>query len=585
MGIVKRINSSLDLNETLSIIMNEAKAISKSEASSLMLIDHETQELYFNIATGETGEVLNVNVATDKKGEILKEIRIPLGQGVCGSVAVTGKSLIINDAETDPRIFKQVDEKTKMTTRNLLCVPLTVKGDMLGVLEVLNKVDAGGYTQDDLEQLEAFSDVAAMAINNRELFQKMERRAQEAFALYRLSKSINECDAMDALLMENINIVRDVMEANRVSLIIREADAFRFKAGVGISNEVLKKGKVTAYNNVLGIMMETGRGIFSQNINQDERFNRSSLYRYKDHSFVAVPLKLKNIIFAFLCVTERRRKQPYQETDLLLLEMLAQQISENYNHSRLSEQYQSKQKLEAELSITAQMQRDILPKKFPSDGDLDIAACNVPATVVGGDFYDFLPLGKGKYGLIIADVSGKGVPAGLFMAISRSVLRVYFTDQASPATILTLANRYLYEDSQRGMFVTTFCCLIDTVAKEITYANAGHFEQYLLSQEEDNTIKSLHTRGKPLGIVRDEIYTERKTGYTSGDVLLLYTDGVTEAINSHFEEYGESRLKKNLLRFNDESSAHLLKYILDDILLFQGEAEQFDDITLMAIRF
>ena len=572
-GIIKRINSSLDLNEMLSIIMSEAKEIIRSEASSLMLIDQETRELYFNVATGD-------------KGDVLREIRIPPGKGVCGSVAITGESLIINDAANDPRIFKLVDEKTMMTTRNILCVPLRVKGKILGVMEVINKIGEGGYQPEDVDYLQAFSDVAALAINNRELIQKTQRRALEAMALYRLSKSINDCDSMETLLNENVRIVCEVMGANRVSLIVRNGNDFHFKAGVGISDEVLKKGKVSINSHVLDYMMKTGLGVYSPNINEDERFDERNRHhhRYRDQSFAAVPLTLKNTIVAFLCVTERNRKQSYQAVDLLLLEMLAQQISENYNHYILSEAFRNKQTMEAELSVTAWIQQDILPKSFPSDGLLDIAAKNIPAKFVGGDFFDYFPLGGGKFGLVIADVSGKGTPAGLFMAISRSIIRVHFTDQATPARVLTLANDYLYKDSRRGMFVTTFCCLIDTAAKEILYANAGHFEQYLYSQE-DRQITPLHTRGKPLGILPDAVYIDKKTSYSPGDILLLYTDGVTEAHNNRFEEYGEIRLKNNIRRFEAESSEHLLKYILADLALFQGDTEQFDDITLMAVRF
>jgi sigma-B regulation protein RsbU (phosphoserine phosphatase) len=570
MGIVKSINSSLDLNETLAIIMDEAKKMMESEASSLLLLDRDRNEFYFN-------------TTTDKKEGILKEIRVPVGTSVAGIVASSGKGLLINNAENDPRIFRFVDQKTDEVTRNILCVPLMVKGHVLGVLEVINKKGSAGFTEEDLDLLSTFSDFAALTINNRDLFRKMKSKAAETSALYRLSESINYCDSMDELLSENIRIVSEVLEAKRVSLIVREDGTFRFKAAAGIPEKVHNKDKVDININVLDYIMKTGRGVFSPDINEDDRFERNNRSRYRDHSFVAAPLKLKNTLFAFLCVTERTRKQPYQQSDLHFLEMLAQQISENYNHSKLSEEYKTKQMMEMELSITARMQQDILPKHFSTDGKLDIAARNIPARLVGGDFYDFIPLGPEKFAIIMADVSGKGLPAGLFMAISHSILRVYLSESRSPAELLMLANKHIFDGSKRGMFVTVFSCMVDTARKKIVYSNAGHFEQYFIKHIDDQ-IRPVHTSGRPLGIFKEEEYYENTLYYDEGDLLFLYTDGVTEAMNTRLEHYGENRLKANLKKLKNGSCTNILDGVLHDIALFQGKAEQFDDMTLMAVR-
>ena len=570
MEIVKRINTSIDLNETLSLIMGGAKQLMKSEASSLMLIDHETNELFFNVATGE-------------KGDILKEKRIPLHKGIAGIVAATGESLIINQAENDPRLYRHVDQITKFSTRNLICVPLVVEDHIIGVLEVLNKINKDIFSQADLETLKSFSEFAALAINQRNLYQKMENKAYETSVLYRLCETINSCDIIDDLLNENIRIVCEALQSDRVSIIAREGDAFVFKASVGIPPKVLKNRKVPVNENVLEYMIRTESGVVSANIHEDERFEIKSPARYKNNSFVATPLKLRSKIVAFLCVTERKRKTPYQQWDLRLLEMIAQQIMENYLHSQLTEEFKNKQKIEAELAITARMQQDILPKEFPADGQLDIAACTIPAKIVGGDFYDFLPLGQGKYGAIIADVAGKGSPAGLFMAISRSTIRVHFAHTHSPAKILELANKHIFADSRSGMFVTCFCCILDTQKKEITYANAGHYIQYLL-RSQTRQIIPLHTQGKPLGVFLHETFQEKRIPYDLEDTLVLYTDGVTEAVNTKFEEYGERRLKTRIRSARESSSDGIMKLILDDISKHQGNAQPFDDIALMVIK-
>ena len=568
--IAQRINSSSDLHETLTIIMDAAKQMMNSEASSLLLVDEETKDIYFNIVTGQ-------------ERDILKQIRVPHGKGIAGLVASTGEGTIVNKAEQDSRIFREVDGRTKMVTRNMICVPLEIKGHILGVLEVINKKGPQDYTNEDLELLRSFAVFAALAIHTRDLYRKMQRRAYEARALYRLSETINFCESVDELLKENVMIVSEVLEAQRVSIILREERSFRLRAGVGIPGIVPTEGQISS-SPILEYILRAGTGVFSSDIKVEERFPHGNITRYGDKSFVAVPMKLRNQIVAFLCVTERSRKQPYGYEDLRLLEMLAQQVVENYNHFKLSEEFKKKQIMEAELSITARIQQDLLPQKFISEDHLDISAKSIPAKLVAGDFYDYIVMGEGKYGIIMADVSGKGMPAGFFMAVSRSIIRSRFLDDRSPAKILEAANRHLFEDSKNCMFVTCFCCVIDTRAKEIIYASAGHMGQYLLKGK-TSRVNLLHTPGKPLGVIGDSAYKELRTKYASGDILMLFTDGITDAVNTNSEPYGEEPLKTILLKAGSVNSTNLLNRIIDNVTHFQGKGEPVDDMTLLLARF
>ena len=568
--IAHKINTSGDLQETLNIIMDEAKRMLHSESSSLLLIDEETKEFYFN-------------VSTDQRKDILKQIRVPRGKSIAGLVASTGEGIIVNNAEQDSRIFRAVGEQTKRATRNMLCVPLEVKGRTLGVLEVINKKNSHDYTPEDLELLESFSVFAALAIHTRELYLKMQRNAYEARALYRLSETINFCESTDDLLHENAQIVNEVMESQRVSILLRDKGTFRLRAGVGLDGSMPTEGEIRS-SPVLDYILGTGLGVFSSDVGAEERFSDRHISRYGDKSFVAVPMKMRNQIVAFLCVTERSRKTPYGYDDLRLLEMLAQQVVENYNHFRLTEEFKKKERMEAELSITARIQQDILPGKFPSGGHMDIAARNIPARLVAGDFYDYVDMGGGRYGVVMADVSGKGMPAGFLMAVARSIIRSRFLEDGSPAKILEAANRYLSEDAVNCMFVTCFCCVIDTSAGEIAYASAGHLSQYLL-RGKTSRVSLLHTPGKPLGVLADTAYREAGAKYAAGDILLLFTDGITDAMNGESETYGEKPLKTILTKAGGMGSAELVDGVIRDVTRFRGRAEIADDMTLLAARF
>jgi len=569
MGILNRITTSLDLDKTLASIMEEAKNLIDSEWSAILRIDPESQELYFL-------------VASDDKQSLLKQVRIPKGKSVAGIVAATGEGLIINDTDNDKRLFRKIDEEVNIVTRNIMCVPLSISGKVIGVLQTMNKAGGGDFTAEDFSLLQSFSDFAALAINNRELYRDMERKAQESYALYRLADSINDCDTVDELLDKNIQIVSDIMEAGRVSIVNRIKGRFKLLHGKGIPEELLEQ-QITG-GRILQHIAETGQGVFCANIKEDERFKGPSQGSYSDDSFIAVPMKMKNRIVSFLSVTERRRSRPYVREDMRLLEMLAQQIIENYYHLRLFEEFREKQKLDSELTIASKIQQDIIPQRFSTKGLVEAAAMNLPAKIVGGDFYDFIPLSKNRVGTIIADVSGKGISAGLFMAISHSILRLLFQQMRDPAKVLQVANRFICAESKSSMFVTCFCCMVNSTHKTIKYVNAGHGNQFLYSYSQKKLTKLTSTT-RPLGIRDDSRFDPVTIKYKPGDLLFLYTDGITDALNEDGKQFGEERIIKYLEGKEGSTAQDIVSDLMDDVLRFQGRSEQFDDLTVLAIKF
>jgi serine phosphatase RsbU (regulator of sigma subunit)/putative methionine-R-sulfoxide reductase with GAF domain len=569
MGILNRITTSLDLDKTLASIIDEAKNLINAEWSSILRIDPESQELYFIIAT-------------DNKQSFLKQIRIPKGKSVAGIVAESGEGLIINDAANDPRLFRKIDEEINIVTRNIMCVPLKISGKAIGVLQTVNKSGGGDFTAEDFSLLQSFSDFAALAINNRELYRDMERKAQESYALYRLADSINDCDTVDDLLSKNIQIVSEIMEAGRVSIVNRIKGRFKMLHGKGVPESLLDQD--ISGCRILQHIADTGKGVFSANIKEDERFAGFSQGSYTDDSFVAVPMKMKNRIVSFLSVTERRRSRPYLKEDMQLLEMLAQQIIENYYHLRLFEEFREKQKMDSELSIASRIQQDIIPKSFSTEGLVEVAAMNLPAKIVGGDFYDFIPLSKNRVGTLIADVSGKGISAGLFMAISHSILRLLFQQTKDPAKVLQVANRFICAESKSSMFVTCFCCMVNSTHKTIKYVNAGHGNQFLYSCSQKK-LTTLTSTTRPLGVREDSRFDPVTIKYKPGDLLFLYTDGVTDALNEKGEQYGEKQIISFLENMQNGSTREIVNELMNNVLKFQGRSEQFDDLTVLAIKF
>lgn len=240
--------------------------------------------------------------------------------------------------------------------------------------------------------------------------------------------------------------------------------------------------------------------------------------------------------------------------------------------------------IQQELDVARRMQQSIVPTKFSSRSDVEIYARMNPAKEVGGDFYDYFWLSETKIGVVIADVSGKGVPAALFMAVARTLLRGIAPTVAGPGACIALVNNLLAEDNEETMFVTLFYGILDVCSGLLTYANGGHNRPCVVDL--GGTVSRLPGLGGiALGVVKDVSYTEGRTVLDPGSTLLLYTDGITEAFNPASEGFGEERLDEVLATFAKGSVEALLSHLVGAVHEFAQGAPQSDDITCLAIRY
>jgi len=243
---------------------------------------------------------------------------------------------------------------------------------------------------------------------------------------------------------------------------------------------------------------------------------------------------------------------------------------------------------DAELQIAAEIQRSFLPETIPDRQGFDIAGTSIPAKEVGGDFFDVMPFevipfNQTRTGVMIADVSGKGVPAALFMALSRIVVRVSATWFKNTAEAIAFANPIITRDSKTGMFVTLFYGVLDFDAKKLTYVNAGHNPPVILRSGLD-TFEELELTGIAVGAMEDSPYEQREVQLNPGDILTLYTDGVTEAANDKNEMFDIPRML-DVIRANREASAQeIMDAIIRSVFAFSAGQPQFDDITLMVVK-
>lgn len=253
----------------------------------------------------------------------------------------------------------------------------------------------------------------------------------------------------------------------------------------------------------------------------------------------------------------------------------------------MQQEHNQLESIKGDLAVAREIQQAILPRVFPpfpeNVGDLDIAALMNAAKDVGGDFYDFFRIDDDRIGFVIADVSGKGVPAAIFMAVSRTLIRATGIRGVIPSECITYSNGLLAKESANYMFVTVFYGIYNIKTGEVTYTNAGHNPPYLMKAD-GSVVQLPISKDIVVGALDDFQFTEETLQLEHGDTLLLYTDGVTEAINVNNEEYGEKRLEDTLKDVTQESCQQIINTVKDHVKTFTGEAEQSDDITLLAIK-
>ena len=252
--------------------------------------------------------------------------------------------------------------------------------------------------------------------------------------------------------------------------------------------------------------------------------------------------------------------------------------------ARQTEQLLAHQKVVQELAMAWQIQSSFLPDKLPHVDGWQLTATLKPARETSGDFYDVIPLPNRRLGILVADVADKGIGAALYMALSRTLIRTYAIEYDSqPELVLSATNRRLLMDIHYSMFVTVFYGILDPVTGTLTYCNAGHNPPYLLSAQNGGVVQALRKTGMALGVVEDVTLKQKAVQLAPGDVLLLYTDGITESQNLQEAFFGEKRLLETVQANQGRSAQDIQDALIAEVHEFVGDAPQFDDITLMVV--
>jgi len=374
--------------------------------------------------------------------------------------------------------------------------------------------------------------------------------------------------------------------AERGFVMLRDQDQkLHFSAARGMDRQTIDDPQFQISRSVVERVAEDGNPVITSDAQSDSRFNmRQSIMILGLRSILCVPLIVKARVTGVIYVDNRLQAGIFTQPDLDLLNAIAASAAIAIENARLYQVAVEKGRLEKELQMAARVQASLMPKTLPQLPDWDFAALWKPAREVAGDYYDIIIEQSGNLGLVIGDVTDKGMPAALFMAFTRSVIRATMAQFASPAEGITLANRLISNDSADNMFVTLFYGRLDLKSSRLTYVNAGH-NPPIFYHSGNQSIRYLTRTGMLIGIgLDDTTYQQESVSFDRGDFLVLYTDGITEATNPELEEFGSQRLESVISAHVAVDSQSLLVAIGKALDEFTGGVVPSDDVTILVAR-
>ncbi len=304
-------------------------------------------------------------------------------------------------------------------------------------------------------------------------------------------------------------------------------------------------------------------------------------------SVMVSPLRYAGKDIGVLAVARRAGLEDFTDNDFAVFRSVAEQSSFAIGNARVHREANEKKEIEGELKNAREVQRVLLPQEDPVVTGFRVNGTNLPAKIISGDYYDYIDLPDGKLGVVVADVSGKGVPAGLLMAMCRSLLRAFSLANASPSAVLATVNRYLFPDIREDMFISMIYGILDPADGSFIFCRAGH-EPALIFRKESGKVEVSKPKGLALGIdsgnVFERVTADERITLDSGDCVLLFTDGVKEALDASEEEFGLERLSETFRQAARLGAEAVVKQVQEAVKSFAGDGPQMDDVTIVAIE-
>ena len=591
------LNTTLDLNTLMHRVADLVRAVIDYRIFAILLLNDRTHELWMRFQTGHKSEV--------------ERIRVKLGRGITGTAALERRAILVQDVTSTDNYIN-----ANPNVRSELAVPLIVKNRVIGVLDLQSEI-AGFFTPDHQRLLELTASRMAVAIENARLYTRVTRQAQTLTVLHEISREITSILDPDDLLERIGVLLKRVIDFHMFTILLwnSETELFEHRFSTRYGERVTRSRTVAPGNGLIGTAARERAPILTGDVRKDPRYVADNP---ETRSELSVPLLYKGQVIGVVDL-EHTKLNHFTEDHQRTLTTLASQIAISIvNASLYKRLHEAEQRMERDLDMAREVQLRLLPPAPPQPQNAEIAVSFRAARSIGGDLYDFLDYDRAPHHdltdpddspadvrhraasapsrllLTLGDVSGKAAPAALYAALVSGLLRSLAPRRLPPAQLLSTLNAQLQERHLESQYVTLLAAMWTDETRTLRVANAGAQQPLIISSRGSGAgamtnaiqVRTVEAEGFPLGLFPVATYQEMVLTLEPGDLLVMFSDGITDATNSRGVEYGVESLSRLFHHHPTatRSAQEAIDATLEAVTTHRGGAEHFDDETMLVLR-
>jgi sigma-B regulation protein RsbU (phosphoserine phosphatase) len=560
MQLTEALNTTLDLQTLLNRTSELVHAVIHYQIFAILLLNDRTHELRTRFQIGHTPEI--------------ERMRVPVGKGVTGQVALTRQPILLNDVSTAENYIS-----ANPAVRSELAVPLIAKNRLIGVID-LESEEAGYFRPEHLHVLTITASRIAQAIENARLYARVSRQAQTLEVLNEIAVELASILDLDLLLERVGQLLRRLIDYQMFTIMLLDGKGetliTRYAWRFGHAHAPLRRIPITS--GLVGAAVREWRFINVPDVRKDSRYVPMN---EETRSELVIPLFYKGRIIGVLDLEHTRNGFFHEEHERILTTMAAQ-VAIAIENARLYQAVKRQERqLERDIAMAREVQLRLLPPTAPENPHAEMAVRFLPARTIGGDLYDFVDYGPNRTAIVLGDVSGKAAPAALFAALVSGIMRSAAAQLPEPAQMLALLNDAIQERKLELQYVTMLFALWNDENRSLLVANSGAAQPILCREGQTSIVRA---EGFPLGLFPDVSYDELTVATQPGDTVVFVSDGILDAENVHGEMYGQEQLAGLLCSHRDQSAQQIADAIQADVAHFQGGHDRFDDETIIVLR-
>lgn len=555
------LSTTLDLQELVKIILRLIQRLVPSEVSWLYLRGRKNDRFHVLTKQGIQSHLLSND---DPLSKWLKRVTNPAS---------------LSQTELQEAWCTNLRGLVGPKCESMLAVPIERRNKISGLLGCVNARAESEFPTGHRDSLVILAEQVAVAADNSFLYNRVKEESLKKETLLEIDRQLNSTLELEDVLKTILASIAKVVkcDAAGIFLVQKQTQEVEQVEVIGYDPALAADLNLKIGQGLIGEVAKTGEPVIVPDVRKNSQYVNA---RPETMSEMVAPIMLNRETIGVLNL-ESNSLNAFNQDDLEQLLVFANQVAFSIERARLQKLAIDRGRMVDELSVARHIQETFLPKQNPEIPGFEISGANISSEQVGGDYYDYVPIEGNQLGIVVGDVSGKGVPAALIMAAFRASLKAEIRNNYAIRTIFQKVNQLLYESLERENFVTAIYGVLDRQYKIFTYSNAGHNPPVLVHS--DGEVEYLTGGGLALGILPDSTYQESATRLSEGDLLLLYTDGVTEAANRSREEYGVTRLVNLLKKHRKQSASELQQTILESVNKFTINVAA-DDLTLVIIK-